>query len=116
MPGAKAKRGDIYNVHPSAASPGDAHQTPRPMLCVAEQPNDQLAWRAMSRTTTAGTSVDLFSAADASLGLTKDGWWSYRYLRSVKKRWTGDPSLCAYKSTLTNPLLSTVMAHYMSRK
>jgi hypothetical protein len=115
MPGADAKRGDIYNVHPDATLQGDAHPTPRPMVCVAELPTNGYIWRAMSRTTSVGNGEDLISPADTSLGLTEDGWWTYRYLRSVKKRWTGDPTWCAFKATLTEPLLSAVMAHYMSR-
>lgn len=70
----------------------------------------------MSRTTTAGKpGVDLWSPADASLHLTVDGWWSWRFLRSVKKRYTGDPATCAYLATMVNPLLKTVMDHYMNR-
>lgn len=116
MPGSVAKRGDIYNVAASVVMTRDFKPQPRRMVCVAEQPQDQLAWRAMSRTTTAGDpAVDLFSPADASLSLTVDGWWSYRFLRSVKKRYTGDPTDCAYLATMTNPLLKSVMDHYMSR-
>lgn len=116
MPGTIAKRGDIYNVAATGLMSPDPKPQPRRMVCVAEQPLDGLAWKAMSRTTTAGdASADLFSPADASLGLTEDGWWSHRFLRAVKKRYTGDPAHCAYLSTLTDPLLKTVMDHYMSR-
>lgn len=115
MPGADAKRGDIYNVHPNATLEGDTHPTPRRMVCVSELPANDYIWRAMARTTSVGNSEDLFSPADRTLGLSEDGWWTYRYLRSVKKRWTGHPTLCEYKATLTDPLLGTVMGHYMSR-
>lgn len=85
------------------------------MVCVAERPTDYV-WTAMSRTTTAhDESADLFSAADESIHLSKDGWWSYRYLRSVKKRWTGHPTECPYLVTLPEPLRSEVLDHYKAR-
>lgn len=115
MPGTSAKRGDIYNVRATATFEGDAHVTPRRMVCVAELPMDQMVWKAMSRTTTAGADGDLVSPANAAVGLTKDGWWSLRFLRSVKKRWTGHPDECPYLATLTDPLLSEVMDHYRFR-
>lgn len=116
MPGNDAKRGDIYRATPQVVIGGDAHDGPRPMVCVAELPTDDLVWRAMSRTTSAfDSSVDLFSGADASLGLTKDGWWSFRYLRSVKKKWTGHPTECPYVATLVEPLKTEVLNHYKGR-
>jgi hypothetical protein len=116
MPDSVAKRGDIYNVAASVVMTREFKPQPRRMVCVAEQPKDQLAWKAMSRTTTAGKpDVDLFSPADQTLHLTVDGWWSWRFLRAVKKRYTGDAAECAYLATMTNPLLNTVMDHYMSR-
>ena len=115
MPGADPKRGDIYNVMPHVVLSGDAHAGPRRMVCVAERPTEYV-WTAMSRTTTAeDEAADLFSPADESLGLTKDGWWSYRYLRSVKKRWTGDPHQCPFLASMPEPLKAEVLAHYMSR-
>lgn len=116
MPGTGALRGDIYNAKPDAVVGGDAHLGPRRMVCVAELPHDQFAWRAMSRTTTAqDEAVDLFSPRDEQLGLSMDGWWSHRFIRSVKKRWTGHPTECAYLATLGEPARSEVLDHYKNR-
>lgn len=116
MAGSTAARGDIYNVHPDVSVGGDSKATPRRMVCVAENRFDEYAWKAMARTTTApDESIDLFSPERQELGLTKDGWWSYRFLRSVKKRWTGHATLCAHLSTLPEPLRTEVLTHYMKR-
>jgi hypothetical protein len=116
MPGTIAKRGDVYRATPQVVIGGDAHDGPRPMVCVAELPTDDFVWRAMSRTTSAfDSSVDLFSRADAGLGLSKDGWWSVRYLRSVKKRWTGHATECPFVATLPEPLKTDVLNHYKRR-
>ena len=70
------------------------------MVCVAELPDDYI-WRAMARTTSAqGPSVDLRSPRRPDLGLSEDGWWSYRFLRSVKKRWTGYSVQCEFLAAL----------------
>ena len=116
MPGTKAERGDIYNVSPAVVLGGDAHLEPRRMVCVAELPLDHYVWRGMSRTTTAqDEAVDLWSPRDEPLGLTKDGWWSHRFVRPVKKRWTGHPTECPYLATLMEPLRSDVLDHYKNR-
>lgn len=116
MAGSAAERGDIYNVHPDASVGGDSKATPRRMVCVAENRLDPYAWKAMARTTTApDKSIDLFSPERQDLGLTKDGWWSHRFLRAVKKKWTGHATLCAYLSTLPEPLRTDVLGHYMKR-
>jgi hypothetical protein len=116
MAGTTAKRGDVYNVAPEASLEGDAKPTKRRMVCVAEHPADDYVWRAMARTTTAfDPARDLHSPARADLGLTQDGWWSYRFLRSVKKRWTGDAALCPYLASLPEPLKTTVLDHYRNR-
>lgn len=116
MPGTEAQRGDVYRVDRDATLERDPKPGPRPMVCVAEQPHDDLAWKAMARTTTAfdGT-YDLHSPANPATGLTAEGWWSYRFLRSVKKRWTGRDDICAYLGTLQEPVRSEVLQHYMSR-
>jgi hypothetical protein len=116
MPGTEAQRGDVYRVDRDATLDRDPKPGPRPMVCVAEQPHDDLAWRAMARTTTAfDPSLDLPSPADPATGMTAEGWWSYRFLRSVKKRWTGRNDVCAYLGTLRDPVKSDVLRHYMSR-
>jgi hypothetical protein len=84
------------------------------MVCVAELPADSV-WRAMARITTGGRDSDLLSPQDLSLKLTRDGWWSYRFIRSVKKRWTGHAGLCDYLATLPEPLRSQVLDHYRNR-
>ena len=116
MPETKAERGDVYRVDRDATLERDPKAGPRPMVCVAEQPHDDLAWRAMARTTSAyDRAVDLHSPADPGTGLTAEGWWSYRFLRSVKKRWTGRPDICAYLGTLQDPAKPDILRHYMSR-
>lgn len=116
MPGSTAQRGDIYLPRHTAITVGDTHSTPRRVVCVAELPSDPEVWRAMSRTTTAyDASIDLFSPADSTLGLTKDGWWSHRFIRSIRKRLTGHPHDCAYLATIPEPLKSTVLDHYKNR-
>lgn len=114
MPGSTAIRGDIYKVKPTATLEGRDHAAYRPMVCVAELPADTV-WRGMSRTSTAGDPSDLPSAADPSLGFTKTGWWSFRYLRSVKKRWTGHATECPFVTTLVDPLKTQVLDHYKNR-
>lgn len=116
MPGTDAERGDVYRVDRDATLDRDPKQGPRPMVCVAEQPHDDLAWKAMARTTSAfDRALDLHSPADPATGLTAEGWWSYRFLRSVKKRWTGYADICPYLGTLQDPVKSEVLRHYMSR-
>lgn len=86
------------------------------MVCVAERPQDSYVWQAMSRTTTAqDEAVDLHSPANSALGLSKEGWWSYRFLRSVKKRWTGYPGQCEFLASLPEPLRTEVLDHYRNR-
>lgn len=116
MAGNIARRGDLYRVDRQATIEGDRKPDPRRMVCVGENPHDPYVWKAMARTTTApNKSIDLFSPQQNELGLTKDGWWSYRFIRSVKKKWTGHEVLCAYLSTLPEPLKAEVLGHYMSR-
>ena len=115
MSGSTAQRGDVYNVARDATLEPDRKASPRRMVCVAEQPTDYV-WKAMARTTTAfDPAVDLQSHARPDLGLTEEGWWSYRFLRSVKKRWTGDLSLCAFLASLPEPLRTQVLDHYKNR-
>jgi hypothetical protein len=115
MSGSTAQRGDVYNVAPDATLERDRKASLRRMVCVAEQPTDYV-WKAMARTTTAfDPAVDLQSRACPDLGLTEEGWWSYRFLRSVKKRWTGDLSLCACLASLPEPLRTQVLDHYKNR-
>lgn len=114
VPGANASRGDLYNVHRDATKERDSKPDPRRMVCVAELPDDTV-WRAMARSTTAYVDGDLASPENAALGLTKSGWWSHRFIRSVKKRWTGDPTLCDFLATLPEPLRTEVLDHYKNR-
>lgn len=84
------------------------------MVCVAELP-DESVWRAMARSTTDYVDGDLVSPSNHALGLTEPGWWSHRFIRSVKKRWTGDPTLCDFLATLPEPLRTEVLDHYRNR-
>ena len=112
LPGIDPKRGDIYKVAAVVVLEPQPKPQPRPMICVREQP-DEWVWRAMGRSASVGDSTEaLFSPADESLGLSKDGWWSWRYLMSVKRRWTGTNTDCTYISTMVDPLLSEVMDYY----
>lgn len=113
--GNTAQRGDVYNVAATATLDRDSKTTLRRMVCVAELPDDYV-WKAMARTTSAeDPAVDLRSPQRPDLGLSQDGWWSYRFLRSVKKRWTGYPGQCEFLAALPEPLRTEVLAHYKSR-
>lgn len=115
MPDYNAKRGDIYLVHRVAISSSNRDPKPkRPMVCVAERPRDDFAWQAMPRLTSNPAENDLSSEPDDNLGLSKPGWWSWRYLHSVRKRVTGKAD-CRYKGTLLEPEHSRVLDHYKNR-
>lgn len=116
MPGTNAQRGDLYNVSRRATFEGDTKDGLRRMVCVAEQPQDPYVWTAMARTTTGGDpTIDLHSPERQDLRLTKEGWWSYRFIRAVRKRMTGDPAYCAFLLTLPEPLRTEVLNHYKQR-
>lgn len=115
MPGSHAKRGDIYRVDRDATIEGDRKKE-RPMICVAEQPLDEYVWTAMTRTTSPEVpSAELESPINTDVGLTQKGWWSYRRIRSVKKRWTGHLELCKYLGRLPDTEKDEVLEHYMNR-
>ena len=97
MPHGTARIADIYKVASEATLGGMLKPQPRPMVCVAERPTDPLAW-----------------TADASLGLSEDGWWSTRFIHSVSKSRT-DKIGCRYVSTLQDPLRKQVLDHYRNR-
>ena len=115
MPGSQARMADIYSVGQHAISHPDPH-APRPTVCVAELPCDPQFWRGMSRTTTGGgAATELASPANASLGLTKSGWWTLRFVRPVKKRYTGQAGICDYIATIPEPEKTAVLNHYRNR-
>lgn len=115
MPGGDAKRGDVYLVDKTAtldqADTRDAH----PMVCVAEMPVDPAVWKGMPRVTTGAQPEDLPSPRRSDLPFTLDGYWTFRFIRAVKKPLTGHPALCPFKGTLPEPLRTEVLAHYKSR-
>lgn len=115
MPHGTAKIADIYKVASDATVGGMSKPQPRPMVCVAERPMDPDVWTAMARTTSSGDpAVDLRSPADPSLGLSAEGWWSTRFIHSVRKART-DKIGCRYVSTLQDPLRKQVLDHYRNR-
>lgn len=115
MPGKSAKRGDIYRVDKDATTDWDKKPM-RPMICVAERPEDDYVWTGMSRTTTSThPEAELESQENTIIGLSKSGWWSHRFVRSVKKRWTGHASLCPYLGRLPETLERQVLDHYKTR-
>jgi hypothetical protein len=115
VPGKDVKRGDVYLVHRSATVEGDDVRDAHPMVCVAEQPMDPAAWKGMARVSTGGRPEDLPSPQQPDLPFTKDGYWTYRYIRSVKKSLTGHPSLCPFKVALPEPPRDQVLDHYKNR-
>lgn len=115
MPNQEAKRGDVYRVHRSATVEQDDLRAAHPMVCVAEQPRDPAAWKGMARVSTGAQPEDLESPQRADLPFTKDGHWTYRYLRAVKKSLTGDRGLCPFQVTLPEPLRTEVLDHYKNR-
>lgn len=115
MPDLVAERGDIYLVKRNAVSSPNRDLKPaRPMVCVAELPTDPHGWRAMARITTWESDEDLSSEADDKLGLSEDGWWTWRYLHTVRKNVTGKLD-CGYKGTLLDPERTRVLTHYKNR-
>lgn len=115
MPDISAERGDIYQVDRVAVVSHTSDPKPsRPMVCVAELPFDPIGWKAMPRLTSGGNATDLRSEADPSIGLSKPGWWTYRFLHTVSKERTGKTD-CRFKGALQDPERSRVLAFYMSR-
>src|SRR5665648_982915 len=113
MPDKDARRGDVYRVHRSATVEQDDLREAHPMACVAEQPKDPAAWKGMARVSTGARSEDLESPQRADLPFTKDGHWTYRYIRSVKKARTGTP--CSARSRSPFPSLSGLRSSTTTR-
>jgi hypothetical protein len=115
VPGVDAKRGDVYRVNRAATADGNDTRSEHPMVCVAELPQDLDVWKGMPRITTGAHSGDLPSEQRADLPFTRNGYWTYRYIRAVKKPMTGHETLCPFMVTLPEPLRTEVLDHYKNR-
>lgn len=114
MPNDDAKRGDVYLVHRVAIPASTDPKSARPMACVAERPQDPVAWTAMPRLTHGQTAEDLPSDPEPGLHLSDAGWWTWRFLHSVRKAVTGKYD-CRFRGTLEDPEKSRVLNHYRNR-
>lgn len=114
VPDNEAKRGDVYHVSRVAITKTRDPKPGRPVVCVAELPDDIAVWRGMPRLTHGQTDVDLPSDPDPQLGLSKRGWWTWRFVHAVKKSATGKQD-CSFKGSLKDPEKSRVLNHYMDR-
>lgn len=69
----------------------------------------------MPRVSTSAAEDDLASPQRPDLPFTRDGYWTYRFIRSVKKSVTGDHNLCPFMVTLPEPIRTEVLDHYKNR-
>jgi len=115
MPGASAENGDVYHVHREATVDQADTRAAHPMVCVSHSPHDPVAWKGLPRTTTGALPTDLASVARPDLPFTKDGHWTLRFIRAVRKEVTGRPSVCPFMVTLPEPDRSAVLAFYRNR-
>lgn len=114
MPDKEAKIGDVYYVHRVAVVETRDPKPARPMVCVAELRLDPAIWRAMPRLTHGNTEDDLPSPADASLRLSKPGWWTWRFIHAVKKADTGGLD-CSFSGSMGDLEKNRVLDHYRGR-
>jgi len=115
MPGSTAQNGDVYRVHRDATVDRDDTRDAHPMVCVSFSPHDPVAWKGLPRTTTGAVAGDLPSPQHPSLPFTKDGHWTLRFVRSVRKDLTGHHELCPFMATLPEPERTAVLELYRGR-
>ena len=114
MPDNEAKIADVYHVRRAAVVDSSDPKAGRPMICVAELPLDTAIWRAMPRLTHGQTDDDLPSDANSALRLSEPGWWSRRFIHSVRKSLTGGHD-CSFKGHMEEPEKTRVLDHYRQR-
>lgn len=110
----RAELGDVYLVRRAATLDGLDPRSARPMVCVAEWPQDPVAWNGMPRLTHGQTADDLSSEPDPRLGLSAAGWWTWRFLHGVRKSVTGRYD-CRFRGSLEDPEKTRVLDHYRQR-
>lgn len=115
MPGSTAENGDVYHVHRDATVDRDDIRDAHPIVCVAFSPHDPVAWKGLPRITTGAVAGDLPSPQRSSLPFTKDGYWTLRFARSVRKDLTGHDELCRFWVTLPEPERTAVLRLYRDR-
>jgi hypothetical protein len=109
-----ARLGDAFRVATAAVADANRDKKePRPYICVAELPSES-TWRGMARLTSGAGDrpEDLPSRANQACGLSDPGWWSVRFVRLVKKRWTGHPHLCKGLPLLPDDERKAILDHY----
>ncbi|GMA33196.1 hypothetical protein GCM10025875_31880 [Litorihabitans aurantiacus] len=115
VPNNVAENGDVYRVHRDATLDGDDTKTSRPVVCVSMSPHDPVAWKGLPRITTTSMPGDLPSPATPDMPFTRDGHWTLRFLRAVRKDLTGDPALCSFLGTLSEPAKTEALKYYRGR-
>lgn len=115
MPGTVAENGDVYRVHREATVDQDDTKHAHPMVCVSFSPHDPIAWKGLPRTTSAELPTDLFSPQRGGLPFTKDGYWTLRFIRAVRKDKTGHTNLCPFMISLPASDRDAVLAFYRNR-
>lgn len=115
MPGNAAENGDVYRVHRDATLDGQDTKEAHPVACVSFAPHDPVAWKGIPRISSTSMPGDLPSGTSSALPFTREGHWTLRFIRAVRKDLTGHPDLCPYLATLPEPELSAVVALYRHR-
>lgn len=117
MPENMPQNGDVYYVYRATTlAPTTLGKPSRPMACVAMRQPESETWKAMGRSSTDGSQLegDIFSPAQPSLKLDKDGHWSLRWLHDVLRDKTGTPA-CAFRGELIDPEKDQVLTLYRNR-
>lgn len=101
MPGTEVEFADVYLVAKAATvNPARLGKLTRPLVCMAERPDDTV-WTGLPRSTTGTRDSDARDSAPVPhLGLDKKGWWTARYVHPVLKVKTGVPGVCDFKGKL----------------
>lgn len=115
MPGSTADNGDVYRVHRDATLDGTDTKVAHPIACVSHSPHDPVAWKGLPRISSTSMPGDLPSTTSSSMPFTRDGHWTVRFIRSVRKDLTGDAEFCPFLVTLVEPERSAVIELYRGR-
>lgn len=118
MPGNRPENGDVYSVYRNVTTnPITVGNTVRPMACVASRKFDTITWTAIARSSTDGrpNEGDVYSPAQPTIGLDKEGHWSLRWLHSVLKDKTGTDA-CAFRGHLPSAERDQVLRMFRGRQ
>ncbi len=115
MPGSTAENGDVYLVRREATVDENDTKDAHPVACVALSPHDPVAWRGLPRISSTSMPGDLPSGTSSAVTFTRNGHWTLRFIRSVRKDLTGHAELCSYMCTLPEPERTDVLNLYRNR-